>query len=159
MCVTLKKKHWMYLSHFLILTAIVFSYDYFPGAITLMSKHFSNPQPLNGFTSQFSMEGGSSRSFGSKGEPFYSFQFSMTRWHVLPFSLSPLYLVSHYFVMTDIWFVVSGMNNRSTPTLLSESLIWCYIVQLSSALRYIHSTGLAARTIEPSKILFYDKSR
>ncbi|XP_025085760.1 PAN2-PAN3 deadenylation complex subunit Pan3-like isoform X2 [Pomacea canaliculata] len=99
-------------------SSIVFSYDYFPGAITLMSKHFSNPQPLNGFTSQFSMEGGSSRSFGSK-----------------------------------------GMNNRSTPTLLSESLIWCYIVQLSSALRYIHSTGLAARTIEPSKILFYDKSR
>lgn len=96
-------------------SSIVFSFEYFPGACTLMAKHFNNPQSLNGFTGDFS---GNSRSFNSKGQ-----------------------------------------NPRNPPSLLSESLIWSYIVQLSSALRCIHGSGLAARTIEPSKILFYGKSR
>lgn len=96
-------------------SSIVFSFEYFPGAITLMAKHFNNPQSLNGFTSEFS---GGARPFSSKGP-----------------------------------------GSRNAPSLLSESLIWSYIVQLSSALRCIHGSGLAARTIEPSKILLYGKAR
>ncbi|KAK6172940.1 hypothetical protein SNE40_016494 [Patella caerulea] len=43
--------------------------------------------------------------------------------------------------------------------LLPESLIWTYVVQLSSALRAIHATGLACRSLDPTKILIYGKSR
>ncbi|VDM41319.1 unnamed protein product [Toxocara canis] len=42
---------------------------------------------------------------------------------------------------------------------LQESLIWTYIVQLSSALRAIHSSGMAARTVEPTKIIVFSKTK
>lgn len=42
---------------------------------------------------------------------------------------------------------------------LSEVLIWNYIIQLSSAIRYIHSSGLAIRSFDISKILFCEKNR
>ncbi|XP_030836314.1 PAN2-PAN3 deadenylation complex subunit pan3-like isoform X2 [Strongylocentrotus purpuratus] len=43
--------------------------------------------------------------------------------------------------------------------LLPEGLIWTYIVQLSSALRAIHTAGLACRVMDPTKILILAKSR
>lgn len=43
--------------------------------------------------------------------------------------------------------------------LLPEGLIWTYIVQLSSALRAIHTAGLACRVMDPTKILILGKSR
>ena len=43
--------------------------------------------------------------------------------------------------------------------LLAESLIWTYVIQLTSALRHIHSAGLACRTLDPTKILVINKSR
>jgi len=43
--------------------------------------------------------------------------------------------------------------------LLPESLIWNYVIQLTSALRYIHGAGLACRTLDPSKIMVLGKSR
>ena len=53
-----------------------------------------------------------------------------------------------------------GANGpRQHAGLLPESLIWTYVVQLSSALRAIHAAGLACRTMDPTKILFYSKSR
>lgn len=42
---------------------------------------------------------------------------------------------------------------------LSEILIWNYVIQLSSAIRYIHSSGLAIRLLDVSKLLFCEKSR
>uniref|UniRef100_A0A915AFQ2 PAN2-PAN3 deadenylation complex subunit PAN3 n=1 Tax=Parascaris univalens TaxID=6257 RepID=A0A915AFQ2_PARUN len=42
---------------------------------------------------------------------------------------------------------------------LQESLIWTYIVQLSSALRAIHSSGMAARTVDPTKIIVFSKTK
>ncbi len=54
----------------------------------------------------------------------------------------------------------AGMNApRHGQGLLPESVIWSYIVQLSSALRTIHAHGLACRVMDPTKILFTDKSR
>lgn len=47
----------------------------------------------------------------------------------------------------------------SSGGLLPESLIWNYIIQLTSALRYIHGAGLACRTLDPTKILILGKSR
>ena len=43
--------------------------------------------------------------------------------------------------------------------LLSESLIWTYVIQMTSALRHIHSAGLACRTLDPTKILIINKTR
>ncbi|XP_063062438.1 PAN2-PAN3 deadenylation complex subunit PAN3 isoform X2 [Engraulis encrasicolus] len=48
---------------------------------------------------------------------------------------------------------------RQHAGLLPESLIWAYIVQLSSALRTIHTAGLACRIMDPSKILITGKTR
>ncbi|XP_052829530.1 PAN2-PAN3 deadenylation complex subunit pan3 isoform X1 [Octopus bimaculoides] len=55
----------------------------------------------------------------------------------------------------------SGVSNgpRQHAGLLPESLIWAYIVQLSSALRAIHTAGLACGVMDPTKILISSKSR
>ncbi|ESO93814.1 hypothetical protein LOTGIDRAFT_209346 [Lottia gigantea] len=52
-----------------------------------------------------------------------------------------------------------GTPQPANNGLLPESLIWTYVVQLSSALRAIHATGLACRSLDPTKILIYGKSR
>uniref|UniRef100_A0A8D8SJM5 PAN2-PAN3 deadenylation complex subunit PAN3 n=1 Tax=Cacopsylla melanoneura TaxID=428564 RepID=A0A8D8SJM5_9HEMI len=44
-------------------------------------------------------------------------------------------------------------------SLLSESTIWSYIIQLTGALRVIHSSGLACRCLDPSKVLLTGLSR
>ncbi|XP_064482254.1 PAN2-PAN3 deadenylation complex subunit Pan3-like isoform X2 [Ornithodoros turicata] len=48
---------------------------------------------------------------------------------------------------------------RQHAGLLPESLIWAFVVQLSSVLRTIHAAGLACRSFEPTKILVTGKSR
>ncbi|KAI8814008.1 hypothetical protein BJ742DRAFT_849292 [Cladochytrium replicatum] len=40
-----------------------------------------------------------------------------------------------------------------------EKIIWSYVTQLASALKTIHAAGLAARVLEPSKILVTNKNR
>lgn len=61
------------------------------------------------------------------------------------------------------FFLLSGQHEPPQPRqhagLLPESLIWAYIVQLSSALRTIHTAGLACRVMDPSKILITGKTR
>lgn len=49
--------------------------------------------------------------------------------------------------------------NSNSAGLLPESLIWRYVVQLTSALRCIHAAGLACRVMDPTKILVTDQSR
>lgn len=44
-------------------------------------------------------------------------------------------------------------SQQQIPKLLPEPLIWSYIIQLSSALRVIHSQGLACRSFDPTKII------
>uniref|UniRef100_A0A4W4FZA3 PAN2-PAN3 deadenylation complex subunit PAN3 n=1 Tax=Electrophorus electricus TaxID=8005 RepID=A0A4W4FZA3_ELEEL len=60
-----------------------------------------------------------------------------------------------------LWFVCQHEPPppRQHAGLLPESLIWAYIVQLSSALRTIHTAGLACRVMDPSKILITGKTR
>uniref|UniRef100_A0AAX7UGM2 PAN2-PAN3 deadenylation complex subunit PAN3 n=1 Tax=Astatotilapia calliptera TaxID=8154 RepID=A0AAX7UGM2_ASTCA len=70
-------------------------------------------------------------------------------------------------MLVDMWKKVQHSNTvtlREVFTtkhagLLPESLIWAYIVQLSSALRTIHTAGLACRVMDPSKILITGKTR
>uniref|UniRef100_A0A8C4QRZ1 PAN2-PAN3 deadenylation complex subunit PAN3 n=1 Tax=Eptatretus burgeri TaxID=7764 RepID=A0A8C4QRZ1_EPTBU len=57
-----------------------------------------------------------------------------------------------YFELFQFYFI-------SNKCLLPESLIWAYVVQLSSALRTIHSVGLGCRVVHPSKILINGKTR
>uniref|UniRef100_A0A8C5GMB8 C3H1-type domain-containing protein n=1 Tax=Gouania willdenowi TaxID=441366 RepID=A0A8C5GMB8_GOUWI len=62
-----------------------------------------------------------------------------------------------------VLFLCAGQHEPPPPRqhagLLPESLIWAYIVQLSSALRTIHTAGLACRVMDPSKILITGKTR
>ena len=59
--------------------------------------------------------------------------------------------------MAEAHFGVTPMfaGSRHVP----ENVIWSYVVQMASALKTIHSTGLAARTLEISKILLTSKMR
>ncbi|GAA5800597.1 hypothetical protein EDC94DRAFT_604256 [Helicostylum pulchrum] len=43
--------------------------------------------------------------------------------------------------------------------LIPETTLWSYITQISSALKAIHGSGLAARNIDPSKILLTGENR
>lgn len=56
-------------------------------------------------------------------------------------------------------FFNSFKGHRQPGTLLPEQTLWAYIVQLASALKSIHSNGLAARLIAPSKIILTSKNR
>ncbi|XP_053564457.1 PAN2-PAN3 deadenylation complex subunit PAN3 isoform X2 [Bombina bombina] len=57
------------------------------------------------------------------------------------------------------WGQHDGPVPRQHAGLLPESLIWAYVVQLSSALRTIHTAGLACRVMDPTKILITGKTR
>jgi PAB-dependent poly(A)-specific ribonuclease subunit 3 len=52
-----------------------------------------------------------------------------------------------------------GNTSQPRQQFMPERLIWNYIIQISSALRSIHSMMLACRVIEPSKILLLSNSR
>ena len=43
--------------------------------------------------------------------------------------------------------------------MLAESLLWSYIIELCSALRCVHSAGLAVRAMDPSKVLVTSRGR
>ncbi|KAG9679304.1 PAB-dependent poly(A)-specific ribonuclease subunit pan3, partial [Aureobasidium melanogenum] len=52
-----------------------------------------------------------------------------------------------------------GTLSRSPGSYVTDHELWGYIVQLASALKAIHSIGLAARLMIPQKILITSKSR
>ncbi|XP_038055526.1 PAN2-PAN3 deadenylation complex subunit pan3-like isoform X2 [Patiria miniata] len=108
----------------------VFVHDYHPTALTMMHRHFTGP----GAQASNGFSGGSN-SF-NKGQ------------HHKGGFMGPQ--GPHH----------TGVNGPQQRTgLLPESLIWTYVVQLSSALRTIHAAGLACRVMDPTKILVTGKSR
>lgn len=50
-------------------------------------------------------------------------------------------------------------TSRTNQPFISEHELWNYIVQITSALKAIHSAGLAARLINPQKVLLTSKNR
>uniref|UniRef100_A0A673YB20 PAN2-PAN3 deadenylation complex subunit PAN3 n=1 Tax=Salmo trutta TaxID=8032 RepID=A0A673YB20_SALTR len=64
-----------------------------------------------------------------------------------------------YLRILNVFLIHEPPPPRQHAGLLPESLIWAYIVQLSSALRTIHTAGLACRVMDPSKILITGKTR
>jgi PAB-dependent poly(A)-specific ribonuclease subunit 3 len=53
----------------------------------------------------------------------------------------------------------NGHHSKNHHQHVPEQVLWSYIVQIASALKPIHSGGLAARIIHPSKILVTSKHR
>jgi len=82
-------------------------------------------------------------------------------WTTTKFGDSSIVFVYDYHplskTMAEAHFGVAPMfaGSRHVP----ENVIWSYVVQMASALKTIHSTGLAARTLEMSKILLTSKMR
>lgn len=54
--------------------------------------------------------------------------------------------------------VVRNANGQIGPS-VPEQVLWSYLVQLSSALKTIHAANLAARVMDPSKIILTSKMR
>ncbi|KXX77211.1 PAB-dependent poly(A)-specific ribonuclease subunit PAN3 [Madurella mycetomatis] len=50
-------------------------------------------------------------------------------------------------------------NRYRTPNAVPENVLWGYICQITNALKAIHSNKLAARCIEPSKIIVSESNR
>ncbi|EXJ87501.1 hypothetical protein A1O3_04461 [Capronia epimyces CBS 606.96] len=48
---------------------------------------------------------------------------------------------------------------RNIKEQVTEPTLWSYVVQIASALKAIHSSGLAARVLDPSRILVTGKNR
>lgn len=51
-----------------------------------------------------------------------------------------------------------GMG-KEPPQPIAERLLWSYIAQIANGLKAIHTAGLAARIIEPTKIILTGKNR
>ncbi|KAK2747747.1 PAB-dependent poly(A)-specific ribonuclease subunit 3 [Myotisia sp. PD_48] len=50
-------------------------------------------------------------------------------------------------------------QTRQTGAHIPEQIMWSYVTQIASALKAIHAAGLAARIIDPTKILLTGKNR
>uniref|UniRef100_A0A0A9X0K3 PAN2-PAN3 deadenylation complex subunit PAN3 n=3 Tax=Lygus hesperus TaxID=30085 RepID=A0A0A9X0K3_LYGHE len=101
--------------------SIVFVYDYHPDSETLLSRHFSQSDGLNGYSDSFSSNPNAPR----------------------PYSHSKNSL----------------LRQQATNGMLPETTIWSYIIQLTGAMAVVHAAGLAARCIDPSKILHTGRLR
>lgn len=118
--------------------SMVFVYDLYAGAETLMSKHFNSPSQVSGaFLDPFgeSGPGGGGGPGGGPGGPAPR-----------PFSAQKSQMLRQQAMLAN-------------TGLLPESLIWTYVIQLTSAIRHIHSHALACRTLDPTKILVVNKTR
>ena len=76
--------------------------------------------------------------------------------HELVMFILALVLVYDYHAGADT-LLHRHFSQKSQP--LSESLIWQYIIQLTSALRTLHHSGLAVRCIDMSKVLVLGSNR
>ncbi|CZS96504.1 related to poly(A)-specific ribonuclease [Rhynchosporium agropyri] len=50
-------------------------------------------------------------------------------------------------------------GNRITIAVVSEQILWGYVVQIANAIKSIHAANLAVRCMDPSKVLMTDKNR
>jgi len=61
--------------------------------------------------------------------------------------------------LVEMHFSTSARFGSRGATTIAEQVLWGYIVQIASALKSIHSANLAARCLEPSKVVVTDKNR
>lgn len=79
------------------------------------------------------------------------------------FGDSSLIFVTDYFPLSKTLAEhhFSGTNrygNRVSAT-VPEKVLWSYIVQMASAIKAVHAANLAARCMDPSKVILTDKNR
>jgi PAB-dependent poly(A)-specific ribonuclease subunit 3 len=79
------------------------------------------------------------------------------------FGDSSLILVTDYHplskTLAETHLSASRFPRAGQATHVAEPVLWSYIVQITNALKAIHAAGLAARVIDPSKILVTGKNR
>ena len=54
---------------------------------------------------------------------------------------------------------IRSMGRRRAGMPIPERAIWSYITQIANALKAVHSSGLAARNLDPSKVLVTGQNR
>jgi len=79
------------------------------------------------------------------------------------FNDSSLIVVQHYHplskTLAEAHTATTAAGRFSRPSLVTEKVLWSYLLQITSALRAIHTAGLAARCIDTTKIIITDKNR
>ncbi|KAG1213174.1 hypothetical protein G6F68_005409 [Rhizopus microsporus] len=69
-------------------------------------------------------------------------------------------LLQHYFRSPKQMFKPAvSTQSKGAPLLVSEKTLWSYIVQITSAIKTIHSSGLACRNIQLNRILITGEDR
>ncbi|CEG83323.1 hypothetical protein RMATCC62417_17263 [Rhizopus microsporus] len=69
-------------------------------------------------------------------------------------------LLQHYFRSAKQMFKPAvSTQSKGAPLLVSEKTLWSYIVQITSAIKAIHSSGLACRNIQLNRILITGEDR
>ncbi|KAG2222512.1 hypothetical protein INT45_012826, partial [Circinella minor] len=76
-------------------------------------------------------------------------------YHPCAATLQSLYFTAQGQAMMQAELQAAGINSMLIP----ETTLWSYITQIASAIKTAHGSGLAVRTIEPSKILMTGKHR
>lgn len=107
--------------------SMIFVYDYHPGSATLMSKYMSTGGPSGG---------GTGNNESVNGHSFID-----------PFSSDPDAPRPYTHQKNAI------LRAVACGALLPEALLWSLLVQLTAALRAIHSAGLACRKLDPTKVI------
>nr|XP_027198689.1 PAN2-PAN3 deadenylation complex subunit Pan3-like [Dermatophagoides pteronyssinus] len=105
-------------------SSVIFVYDYYPLAETIMSSYFSN---------QLNTIGNNSGGCGGNHSTTTTTTMTMNGYST---SSRPY-----------------SQQQQNTRKYLPEQTIWNYIIQISSALRTIHQSNLAFRSLDPTKIL------
>jgi PAB-dependent poly(A)-specific ribonuclease subunit 3 len=74
------------------------------------------------------------------------------------FGDSSLIFVTDYHPLSKTLMEHHFTRNRAAAV-IPEQVLWGYVVQIALALKDIHAAGLAARCLEPSKVILTDKNR
>ncbi|KAJ3105021.1 PAB-dependent poly(A)-specific ribonuclease subunit 3 [Phlyctochytrium planicorne] len=126
------------------------------GAFNALDIHF--PNEIHSYHNLKSLEQQHQRSTRIFGYPTWVFK-AVNNVDGKPYVLrriEALIFVHDYFPLAE---TLHAKHFSSVLAGVPEATIWNYICQIATALKAIHSAGLAARTIEPSKILITSNNR
>ena len=79
------------------------------------------------------------------------------------FGDSSLIVVTDYFplskTLAEAHLPAPRFATRSQTSHVTEAILWTYMVQITNALKSIHALGLAARVLDPTKVIITSKNR
>ncbi|KAM0747829.1 hypothetical protein T439DRAFT_328503 [Meredithblackwellia eburnea MCA 4105] len=138
--------------------SLVFVYDFHPLSQTLYEAHLSPnaTSPPNPWSTSHSLISGAGGSFGSLGITGQG-QGGSQRNSPTPFRRGQQQQQAAGAGLAAAASSVGGGGGGGIG--ITERVLWSYIVQLSSAIRVIHSSGLAVRNLDPTKILVTGRHR